>query len=151
MTRAKLKINHNFNKKIKEQIQRNVIEANRSYKEDLVDMLDDPGTHGPRTGKMYDFPFKKGHQASAPFEPPAVLTGELRDSIKEEYHLEPGIVKGFTYSDDPKSVWMELGLPDRTTAQGTPNPMAPRPAWRTVFTRNSEKYRDLLTQRLEVR
>ncbi len=55
----------------------------------------------PKSGRMYG-----AHQASAPGEAPAVLSGELQGS----YTAEPdGVGRAVAYSDDPKAPLLEYG------------------------------------------
>ena len=68
-------------------------------------------TEPPKTGRLY---FRNGsiHQASAPGESPANLTGDLRDSIYAEttspYRLQ--LIADENYA--PHAIWMEFGTED---------------------------------------
>lgn len=93
----------------------------------------------PGTGRLYETTFfyvetpdgyvlragrpRTPHQASAPGEPPAVDSGDLRNSIKSEVH--DGVA--FTGTHLPYGRYLEYGF---TAAHGVP--VEPRPWMRTV-------------------
>ena len=75
----------------------------------------------------------KAHHPSMPGNPPAVDTGNLRESIRYETHKEGekvyGIV-GSTQKDPNYAVWMEYGTSD--------GKIAPRPWLRPAMIKNND-------------
>lgn len=79
---------------------------------------------GPRTGREYYVPgTRRIYTASAPGEPPASATGELRQSVKKGIEGQGAAVVGFVGTDMPYGPMLEFG-----TYQ-----MAPRPWLRKSF------------------
>jgi len=150
MTRARVEIDiDGLQQSLLSQIESNIKDTTEEYASDLYNRLDDPGSYGPRSGRDY-FIMGRTHRASAAGEPPAVLTGELRDSIDTHYETEGHKISGYAYSSDEKALWMELGTGERYTTTGRyTGRIEPRPAWRTIFMENMAKYSELMTQPLE--
>lgn len=61
---------------------------------------------GPKTGRVYGT-----HQASAPGEVPAMLTGALFEGIKARMDSSEGEHVAVVVSEDEKSAWLEYGTP----------------------------------------
>lgn len=120
-------------KEVKNQIDENMTNVTKKYKELLKEKLDTPPA---RTGKTYG-----EHVASAPGEPPAPDTRELINSVDDVITIGEGKFYSKVYSDLPRSLWLELGTGERHTKGGRyTGKIEPRPAW--VDTRDENK--DLL-------
>ena len=99
------------------------------------------------TGKIYKR--KRGsHQASAPYETPAVDTGVLVNSIstwveeKDNDRVEMGIGSGIIYA-----ARLEFGFRE-TDSLGRKYNQAPRPYMRPAVDNNVEKVYDAISERL---
>ena len=87
---------------------------------------------GPRPG---------AHRASAPGEPPAVLTGKLRDTIKsKKVSLTETRYEGAVSTDAEYAALLEFG---GINEEG--HMVEPRPAWLPTLVLNREKYLKAVT------
>ena len=92
---------------------------------------------GKRTGRVYRVPgTKKTYTASAPGEPPAVMTGQLRTSIK--YRIVGDMkVTGEVGSKLKKAPMLEFGT----------KKMKPRPFLRPTFQEELPKIKEILSRK----
>ena len=92
---------------------------------------------GKRTGRVYRVPgTKKTYVASAPGEPPAVMTGQLRTSIK--YRIVGDMkVTGEVGSELKKAPMLEFGT----------RKMAARPFLRPTFQEELPEIKNILSRR----
>ncbi len=106
----------------------------QSYADNVKKVLSTPPA---RTGRIYhDLPGKSRHQASAPGEPPAPLTGFLRDSIRTNIADKNHKIIGTVTTDAPYAAELELGL-------GKFRDKA-RPAWMVTIFSGRSSYRQTL-------
>jgi hypothetical protein len=96
---------------------------------------------GPKTGRIYYI--KKGsrtykHQASAPGEPPANLTGRLRKSIDFEVRSFRQLEFG---ANTPYAAALELGSPQRK--------LLPRPYLVRALDKNHKNFHNFLASEME--
>jgi hypothetical protein len=88
---------------------------------------------GERSGRTYKVPGTQvTYTASAPGEPPAVATSDLRQSIKVAVDDKSGRLLGSIGSDLDKSLWLEKG-----TSQMLPRPFL-EPSFRSAQARVKE-------------
>ena len=89
---------------------------------------------GSRSGRIYKVPgTQKTYTASAPGEPPAQATGELRQSISSEVEGQGRDIVGRVGSDK---------IQGKMTEFGTKN-MAPRPWLRPSFEKSEDKVKEV--------
>lgn len=138
----------------------NMESALKVYELDLKEALDVPPR---RTGAVYfNVKGKAVHVAAAPspdqarhslgssfgtpgmWEPPAKLSGELLASIDSQSSSSTYHWSGFTYSNVPYVIALEMG-------RAGPNPMPPRPAWWHTLVSNWDKYADIALDGFERR
>lgn len=119
---------------------------------------------GPRTGRIYGSEssgrdrkgrfsrthrdargrFRRaGHQASAPGEPPATLTGHLRQSITHEIRVSKNTVEGEVGTNDPKARILEYG---GVTGAGHRTRILPRPYMEPTWIENADKINAILEE-----
>ena len=99
---------------------------------------------GSRSGRTYYVPgTKRTYTASAPGEPPAQVTGALRQSIKTSVEGEGKTVIGKIGSDLPYAARLEFGFRD-TDSLGRRYNMAPRPWLRPSFEKSLGKIKSIL-------
>jgi len=99
---------------------------------------------GSRSGRTYYAPgTKRTYTASAPGEPPAQVTGALRQSIKTSVEGEGKTVIGKIGSDLPYAARLEFGFRD-TDSLGRRYNMAPRPWLRPSFEKSLGKIKSIL-------
>ena len=92
---------------------------------------------GKRTGRTYFVPgTKKTYTASAPGEPPAQVTAELRQSVKTAIEFNSGRLIGAVGTDKKKGPMLEFGT----------RKMAPRPWLRKSFEESNGKLREIFTR-----
>ena len=93
---------------------------------------------GSRSGVVYKVPrTNRTYTASAPGEPPAVMTGELRQSIKSGIEGEGDKLMGFVGTEKKHGPMMEFG-----TRRG----IAPRPWLRKSFEQSEAKMKEIFTR-----
>lgn len=93
---------------------------------------------GKRSGLTYYVPgTHKSYTASAPGEPPAVATSELKQSISTSIEDEPGGIVGKVGTDKIQGKMTEFGTRD----------MAPRPWLRKSFEKSEAKVKAILSGR----
>ena len=93
---------------------------------------------GKRSGRVYRVPgTKKTYVASAPGEPPAVMTGQLRSSIKYRIVGELRALKGEVGSELKKAPMLEFGT----------SKMAARPFLRPTFQEELPVIKNILSRR----
>jgi len=93
---------------------------------------------GKRTGRVYRVPgTNRTYTASAPGEPPAVATGQLRSSIKYRIVGELQVLRGEVGSELKKAVELEFGT----------KKIKPRPFLRPTFQEESPKIKNILSRR----
>jgi hypothetical protein len=93
---------------------------------------------GNRTGRIYKVPGTQvTYTASAPGEPPAVQTGQLRNSVTAIVEKEGKSVKGFVGTELMKGLWLEKGT----------SKMAPRPWLKPSFDKSLERVKEILSRR----
>lgn len=93
---------------------------------------------GNRTGRTYRVPGTKTYYiASAPGEPPAVLTGQLRQSVKTNVYSKAKAVKGEVGTGLHKGLMLEKGT----------KKMAPRPWLEPSFDKSLERVKSILSRR----
>ena len=93
---------------------------------------------GNRTGRTYKVPGTQvTYTASAPGEPPAVQTGQLRNSIRDNVYSEGKSVKGEVGTELMKGLWLEKGT----------SKMAPRPWLEPSFNKSLERVKEILSRR----
>lgn len=91
---------------------------------------------GTRSGRQYYVPgTKKLYTASSPGEPPAVATGQLRQSIKGSVETGEGLV-GLVGTDLEYGKELEYGRKN----------MAPRPFLRPSFERSEEAVKEIFSR-----
>ncbi len=81
----------------------------------------------PATGRIYKKPGGGEHQASAPYEPPAIYEGDLIASSYTKKLGESDYEVGFK---DPKAPWLEFGTPR----------MLPRPFFRPAISLERQEF-----------
>lgn len=119
----------------------NMEQMQEEYAADLSETLDEPPA---RTGRVYNINGKK-HQASAPGQPPAVLSGDLKDSPtpttidSDKRHWEGAVV-----TDEEYAAILELGGVNGAGAR-----IEPRPAWLKTIMENRKQYHDTATKGFE--
>lgn len=90
---------------------------------------------GTRSGQTYKVPgTNRTYTASAPGQPPAVATAELRQSIGTSIESEPGRLVGKVGTDKIQGKMMEFGT----------RHVAPRPWLRISFEKSSGKIKSIL-------
>ena len=93
---------------------------------------------GSRTGRQYKVPGTQViYTASAPGEPPAVATGQLRQSVKTAVEGEGRTVVGLVGTDLPKGKMLEYGTMN----------ILPRPWLRVAFDKSTAKVREILSRK----
>lgn len=93
---------------------------------------------GDRSGRTYRVPgTKKTYTASAPGEPPAVMTGQLRSSIKYRIVGELQVLRGEVGSELKKAPMLEFGT----------RKMAARPFLRPTFQEELPEIKNILSRR----
>ena len=93
---------------------------------------------GNRTGRTYRVPGTQvTYTASAPGEAPAVQTGQLRNSVRDNVYKREKSVVGEVGTELMKGLWLE---------KGTKN-MAPRPWLEVSFQRAQPRVREILSRR----
>lgn len=93
---------------------------------------------GDRTGRIYRVPGTQvTYTASAPGEPPAVQTGQLRNSIATNVYTEGRSIKGEVGTELMKGLHLE---------KGTKN-MAPRPFLEPSFDSSLDEVKEILSRR----
>lgn len=93
---------------------------------------------GSRTGRTYRVPGTQTYYvASAPGEPPAVQTGQLRNSIDTNVYSEGRSVKGEVGTKLMKGLWLEKGT----------SKIKPRPWLEPSFDKSLERVREILSRR----
>lgn len=93
---------------------------------------------GERTGRTYRVPgTNRTYTASAPGEPPAVMLGQLRNSITGVVETERRSTKGIVGTELVKGLQLE---------KGTKN-MAPRPWLERSFERSLNRVKEILSRR----
>lgn len=90
----------------KEGIRRGLLDVAPEIEREVVRMIKEP----PKTGRLYSFGGRI-HQASAPGEAPADLTGQLAESVGSEVTSPTQLVIGDDISA-PHGEWMEFGTDD---------------------------------------
>lgn len=92
---------------------------------------------GKRTGRVYRVPgTNRTYTASAPGEPPAVMTGQLRNSI--QFRVKGGrTVSGEVGSELRKAVELEFGT----------KKIEPRPFLRPTFQEELPKIKEILSRK----
>lgn len=92
-------------------------------------------------GQLRAFGSRPPHQASAPGEPPAVDTSNLRDSLSTAVGKGPtGLVKGFVGTHVIYGVFLELGTEGPPATGG----MEPRPWLMPTIRENNEEIMNIL-------
>ena len=103
-------------------------------------------TESPRGGREYSVGRgrrRRTHKASAPGEPPAVLSGLLRSSIHSSASRSPGgDVEGVVYSQVSKGKARAISKYASLLELGT-RLMEPRPAWVRALREKSQEIVDL--------
>lgn len=94
---------------------------------------------GPRTGRVYKVPgtLHKTYTASAPGEPPAVMLGQLRQSIKFAIDATIKGIVGLVGSDLKKAPMLEYGT----------SRIKPRPFLRPTFQENIDSIKAILSRK----
>ena len=93
---------------------------------------------GKRTGRVYRVPgTKKTYVASAPGEPPAVATGQLRSSIKYRIVGELQVLRGEVGSELKKAPMLEFGT----------RKMAARPFLKPTFDEELPTIKEILSRK----
>lgn len=93
---------------------------------------------GKRTGRVYRVPgTNRTYTASAPGEPPAVMTGQLRSSIKYRIVGELQVLRGEVGSELKKAVELEFGT----------KKIKPRPFLRPTFQEELPEIKNILSRR----
>lgn len=93
---------------------------------------------GSRSGRTYKVPgTQRTYTASAPGQPPAQVTGELRQSISSEVEGEGKKIVGRVGSDKKKAPMLEFGTKN----------MAPRPFLRPTFEKTAGKVKEIFIRR----
>lgn len=90
--------------------------------------------------KLVSRPNPGGLYPSAPGEPPKLVTGRLRASIKGKVEPKKNRINGYVYTEDdiaPYGIYLELGT----------SRMAPRPFLRPTLINNRPKLRQMLMRR----
>ena len=92
---------------------------------------------GSRSGRIYKVPgTQKEYVASSPGEPPAVMTGALRQSIKGGIEKEGKTVVGFVGSEEKYGAMLEFGT----------SRMLPRPWLRHSFEKSADKIKEIFVR-----
>jgi HK97 gp10 family phage protein len=116
-------------KQIDETVKARMNEAVNTVRNHAVETLS-----GSRSGKTYRVPGTKvTYTASAPGEPPAVQTGELRQSISTEIEGEGRDIVGMVGTDKKQGLMTEFGTRN----------MAPRPWLRPSFERKEPDVKEI--------
>lgn len=93
---------------------------------------------GKRTGRVYRIPgTNRTYTASAPGEPPAVMTGQLRSSIKYRIVGELQVLRGEVGSELKKAVELEFGT----------KKIKPRPFLLPTFQEELPKIKEILSRK----
>ena len=93
---------------------------------------------GNRTGRTYRVPGTQvTYTASAPGEPPAVQTGQLRNSVRDNVYKREKSVVGEVGTELMKGLWLEKGT----------RKMAPRPWLEPSFDKSLERVKEILSRR----
>lgn len=93
---------------------------------------------GNRTGRTYRVPGTQvTYTASAPGEAPAVQTGQLRNSIRDNVYSEGKSVKGEVGTELLKGLWLEKGT----------SKMAPRPWLEPSFDKSLGRVKEILSRK----
>lgn len=112
--------------KIRTEMKLRAEKAGMEGRNDIVDTLS-----GERSGKTGYTPSGKAYTMSAPGEPPAVRTGQLRQSIEYEVHKDRKGYYALVGSKLDYSKMLEFGTMD----------MQARPFIRPTLSKNVEKYK----------
>lgn len=125
-----------YTTRVKDSLHQNVDfkleEIANEYKRDLQEKLDVPPE---RSGETYFYKGRK-YTASAPGEPPAPRSGELRDSIRITKRGAFLFAKYSVWSPLKRAIYLEEGT----------SKMDARPAWRETFKENEAKYRQMMDE-----
>ena len=120
-------------KAIDNTIKERMSEAVQSVRSEVLQTLT-----GPRSGRTYKVPgTQRTYTASAPGQPPAQVTGELRQSISSEVEGEGKKIVGRVGSDKKKAPMLEFGTKN----------MAPRPFLRPTFEKTAGKVKEIFIRR----
>lgn len=93
---------------------------------------------GNRTGRIYKVPGTQvTYTASAPGEPPAAQTGQLRNSVTAVVENEDKSVKGIVGTELMKGLHLEKGT----------SKMAPRPWLEPSFNKSLERVKEILSRK----
>ncbi len=138
-----------FLKEFEEKAKDGIDDVVNQYHRDMTKVLDEPPL---RSGKRYlnVFPSKPVHIASAPGEPPAPISGYLRDSLfKTEAILRSNRALGFLSTPAKYAITLEFGGYVTSVWQGeTINfYLQARPAWQTTIVKNRADYGALFFRR----
>lgn len=93
---------------------------------------------GDRSGRTYNVPgTKRTYTASAPGEPPAVATAQLRESVRTEVSVEAGKITGRVGTELEKGRHLEFGT----------RYMKPRPWLRISFFKALDEVKSILSRK----
>lgn len=120
-------------KAIEDAASKKMAEATQAVRTQVLDTLS-----GSRSGRTYFVPgTRRTYTASAPGEPPATATAELRQSIKTSVGSEGRTVIGMVGTDKKQGKMTELGTRN----------MAPRPWLRISFEKALPKVKEILSRK----
>lgn len=104
---------------------------------------------GNRTGHVYKVPgtMHKRYTASAPGEPPAVMTGNLMNHIDWLVSVKTNLISGVVGTNVEYAKRLEFGFVD-TDSKGRRYNQAPRPFFRSTFEEERTVIMAILTRRM---
>lgn len=133
-SKVTIKLNtHNILPKLESVATQRMYAAANEVRNEVLETLS-----GNRTGRTYRVPGTQvTYTASAPGEPPAVQTGQLRNSVTAVVETEGKSVKGIVGTELMKGLWLEKGT----------RKMAPRPWLEPSFDKSLERVKEILSRR----
>lgn len=133
-SKVTIKLNsHNILPRLESVATQRMFAATQEVRNEVLETLS-----GERTGRTYKVPGTQvEYTASAPGEPPAVATGQLRNSVTAVVEKEGKATKGIVGTELIKGLHLE---------KGTKN-MAPRPWLEPSFEKSLGRVKDILSRR----
>lgn len=133
-SKVTIKLNsHNIIPKLESVATQRMYAAAQEVRNEVLETLS-----GRRTGRTYKVPGTNvTYTASAPGEPPAVATGQLRNSVTAVVQAEGKSVKGIVGTELMKGLYLEKGT----------SKMAPRPWLEPSFEKSLDRIKEILSRR----
>ena len=122
--------------KIKSEAFARMVKAVNTVRNETLETLS-----GSRSGRIYRVPgTMKTYTASSPGEPPAVATGQLRQSVRTQVDNSSSMVIGYVGSTLIYAPCLEFGT----------KKMSPRPWLKPSFDKSVDKLREILGEKCQL-